>query len=205
MSFSRLPYDNDAYVTNLNQTIGSGAYQLETPRVDCGDCSFYSGGGMNLNMFNDGMCEKELIDVDSELLGITRKSSHCPARKYLPSEKPFCKAKQLTKDCTFLTPEPTLISNPKATNKETTVNRWQYLCKDEQRHALIDFDWNINNRLITKEMHRPCRPNPIDQSGCLPPKCNSFIKYDWSSRYSNRPANMLPQNALGFCSSISQL
>ena len=146
MSFSRLPYDNDSYATTLNQSIDVGLYAIATPRVDCDECTYYAGGGTNLNMFNDGMCEKALIDVDSEMLGITRKNSHCPARKYLPTEEPFCKNKRLTKECTFLTPEPTLISNPKSTNKETTLNRWAWLCKNEQKHALMPFDWNISNR-----------------------------------------------------------
>lgn len=204
MSYTRLNFDDDAYVTKLNETISPGAYMIATPRVDCSsDCTFYAPG-VNLDQFNDGMCEKELIDVDSELLGITRKSSRCPARKYLPSKDPFCKAKTLTKDCTFLAPEPTLISNPKATNKETTVNRWEWHCKNPQEKALIPFDWNVSNRLLVKMAHRPCRPNPLDQSAALPPKCNDFIRYDWASKF-NKPANMLPGGALGSCQNIPKL
>lgn len=198
MSFTRLPYDNDSYVTNLNETIGPGAYMIETPRLACGsDCSFYAPG-VNLNKFDDGMCEKELIDLDSELLGLTRKNSQCPAKKYLPGEQPFCKAKRLTKDCTHLAAEPTLISNPKATNKETTVNRWQWMCKNAQEKALMPFDWNISNRILTKMNHRPCAPKPLDQSAALPPKCNEFVRYDWASKY-QKPAANLPGAALAPC------
>jgi hypothetical protein len=203
MSYSRLNFDDDTYVTKLNESIGSGAYQLQQPRVDCNDCSYYAPG-VNLNIFNDGMCEKELIDVDSELMGLTRKDSRCPAKKYLPKDEPFCKNKRLTKDCTYLSSEPTLMSNPKATNKETTVNRWEWLCKNPQQKSLIPFDWNISNRLVTKMNHRPCVQQPIDQSAVLPPACNKFVKYDWSSKY-NQPANMLPQNALGYCGNIPKL
>ena len=203
MSYSRLPYDNDTYVTTLNQSIGPGSYMIETPRVDCNDCSYYAPG-VNLNKFNDGMCEKELIDVDSELLGISRKDSRCPAKKYLPGETPFCNNKKSTKDCTFLSAEPTLMSNPKATNKETTVNRWQWLCKNPQEKALMPFDWNISNRLIVKTVHRPCIPSPLDQSLAMPPSCNKFIKYDWSSKY-DQSANMIPGNALGYCQNIPKL
>ncbi len=203
-TFSRLPYDDDTYVTKLNETIGPGQYMIGLPRVNCdNDCSFYAPG-VNLDKFDDGMCEKELIDVDSELLGITRKDSKCPARKYLPTDEPFCKNKQLTKDCTFLSPEPTLLSNPKATNKETTINRWQWLCQNPQKKVNIPFDYNINNRLIVKDNHRPCRATPVDQSAALPPQCNQFIKYDWSSKY-QQPASMLPGAALSACQNIPQL
>ena len=203
MAFNRLNYDDDTFVTKLNESIGPGAYCLQKPRIDCGDCTFYAPS-VNLNMFNDGMCEKDLIDVDSELIGITRNSSRCPSRKYLPQDEPFCKVKKGTKNCDFLTAEPTLISNPKATNKETTVNRWEWMCQDPQRKALISFDYNINNRLITKDNFRACKPNPMDQSGLLPPACNKFIKYDWSSRYNN-VANTIPNTALGYCDNINKL
>ena len=204
MSYSRLNFDDDTYVTKLNESVGPGLRQIETPRVACNsDCTYYAPG-VNLNRFDDGMCEKELIDVDSEMMGITRQASRCPARKYLPSEQPFCKAKALTKDCTFLASEPTLISNPKATNKETTVNRWEWMCKNPQQKALIPFDWNVSNRLVVKMMHRPCKPNPIDQSAALPPQCNQYIQYDWSSKY-NQPANTLPGAALTTCSKIPKL
>lgn len=203
MSFSRLNYDNDAYVTKLNEIIGVGDYQLGTPRVDCQPCNFYAPG-VNLNMFNDGMCEKELIDVDSELIGITRKDSRCPAKKYLPSDKPFCNVKKITKECSYLTPEPTLISNPKATNKETTMNRWEWLCKDPQSRCTIPFDWNINNKLVTRDNHHPCAPKLIDQSAALPPACNKYIKFDWSSKF-NLSQNSIPQNALGYCENIQKL
>jgi hypothetical protein len=203
MSWSRLNFDDDTYKTKLGESIGAGEYQITTPRVACDDCSWYSPS-MNLSHFNDGMCEKELIDVDSELLGITRKDSRCPAKKFLPSDKPFCTTKKLTKDCTFLTSEPTLVSNPKATNKETTVNRWEWLCKDPTRKSLIPFDYNINNRLLVKDLHRPCKPNPLDQSAALPPKCNMFVKYDWASKYQG-PAKILPGAALAPCDNIPKL
>lgn len=205
MSFSRLNYDDDTYVTKLNETIGTGLYQIQTPRMGCNDkdCTFYAPG-LILDKFDDGMCEKELIDVDSELLGITRKDSRCPAKKYLPGEQPFCKAKTLSRDCTFLAPEPTLLSNPKATNKETTANRWEWLCQNPQNKVLIPFDWNINNRLVVKLNHRPCISQPMDQSASLPPSCNKFVKYDWWSKY-QQPANMIPGNALGTCENIPKL
>ena len=203
MSYTRLNFDDDTYITKLNETISPGGYMIETPRLDCDDCSYYAPG-VNLDKFNDGMCEQGLIDVDSELMNITRKQSKCPSKKYIPSDQPFCKTKTLTKDCTYMSSEPTLMSNPKATNKETTMNRWQWLCQNPQKKALIPFDWNINNRLVVKDNHRPCAPRPLDQDAALPPACNENIKYDWSSRYTDASQTM-HGNALGYCENIPNL
>ena len=94
MSFARLNFDDDAYVTKLNESVSPGQYMIATPRMGCSDdCSYYAPG-VNLDKFNDGMCEKQLIDVDSELIGITRKDSRCPSKKYLPRAEPFCNNKR---------------------------------------------------------------------------------------------------------------
>jgi hypothetical protein len=204
MNFSRLRYDDDTYITKLNESTSPGQYYIGTPRNDCGTCSFYGGGGPLLDRSGDALCDKALIDVDSELMNITRKASDCPSKKYLPSDTPFCKTNinARAKECDFLVPEYTLISNPKCTNHESTINRWEWLCQDPQAKALMTFDYNINNRIITRDAHRPCLPNPLDQTLGLPPSCNQFIKYDWASRYQNKPANNLPSSQLAYCGNI---
>jgi hypothetical protein len=204
MSFCKARYDDDTYKTKLNESIGPGNYMLDR-LAPCDNCVYFGGGGPILNGHGGGVCDKELIDDDSELMGITRKYSQCPADKYLPKKEPFCKV-NLTglKECDFLIPEPTLISNPKCTGHETTVNRWEWLCKNPQDNALISFDWNINNRLVVKDNHRPLVERPIDQSGALPPPCNNKVKYDWASRYSQSPYEM-PSLQLAPCANIPLL
>ena len=34
----------------------------------------------------------------------------------------------------------------------------------------MPFDYNINNRLVAKDNHRPCIPKPIDVGLSLPPQ-----------------------------------
>ena len=43
------------------------------------------------------------------------------------------------------------------------------MCLDPQERVLIPFDYNINNRLVVKDNHRPCIPKPIDVNQSLPP------------------------------------
>ena len=184
MSFNRAVYDDCEYKHKLNEVISPMNYMLDKP-WDCEPCVSYQGGGPILNRYGNYLCDKELIDVDSELMGINKRYSKCPSKKYLPNSKPYCESKTKFKECNFLIPEHTLISNPKCTNKETTINRWEWLCRDPQKNVLAPYDYLINNRLVVKDNHRPLLEIPINQELSLPDKCNDNIVYDWSSKWYN--------------------
>lgn len=84
MSFNRLNFDNCQYKQTLAESAGPGMYQINTPAVSCKPC-FPSDvhvrpqyGSSRINT------QRSLIDVDSELLNITRPESKCPARKFVP-------------------------------------------------------------------------------------------------------------------------
>jgi hypothetical protein len=68
----------------------------------------------------------------------------------------------------------------------------------------MPFDWNINNRLVVKDNHRPCVPTPQDQRDSLPPRDNDRVVYDWSSRY-NKPMYDVVSPQLGICQNIHAL
>lgn len=172
MSFSRLNYDDCTYTHILRESVAPGDYSISTPRVDCGNCYFPSPD-VRIDHYGAGKC-KELIDVDSELMGITRKGTNCPTGKYLPKPNEFCEMK-LGKDCMGMTAEETRLSNPPCTLRGTGWNRWEWLCQDPQDKVLIPFDYMINNRLLSKDNHRPCVQDPIDQRGSLPPKANNMF------------------------------
>jgi hypothetical protein len=165
MSFSRQRYDTLAYQHQLNQVVGPGNYMLDTPNV-CDPCFVPSpyiqvGGG------TASSCERKLIDVDSELLGITRKASHCPSKHYIPSAKPFCELNN-KRECNQLDSENTRLSNPPCTLRCRGWNRWEWLCRDPQAQVQMPFDWNINNRLVVKDNHRPLLALPVDPTIALP-------------------------------------
>lgn len=168
MSFSRLNYDQCTYEHNLKQSIGASDYQLNTPRQECHGC-FPTDPSKRIDGFGGSVCSnKPLIDVDSELKIITRKASNCPTQKYLPREDEYCVLKDFP-DCRTLPNETTRLSNPSCTLRCTGWNRWEWLCQNPQSKALVPFDFNISNRIVVKDNHRPCVPSPIDQSQALPP------------------------------------
>lgn len=190
---NRLRFDDDAYVHRLAETVGPGQYQTATPRI-CDGCVPYAPG-VNLDRQAGSVTRTSatrLTDIDSDLRGITRRASDCPARQYLGPGKengadaaPYPHA-----ECAYphgLTPEPTLLSNPKCTGRETTINRWEWLCADPQGTALASFDHMVSNRIVVKDNHRPCIERPLDQSAALPPPCNTNVVIDWSRPFCGKP------------------
>lgn len=178
MSFSRLNYDPCTYEHNIRQSVGAADYYIGAPRVDCRSC-FPADPSVNLGFNHPGpvsggiggtSCKNpSLTDVSSELFGITRKATNCPKGKYIPTGSEFCSEKNIPTDCTILPNESTRLSNPTCTLRGTGWNRWEWLCTDPQKQALVPFDFNISNRLIIKDNHRPCIQQPINQSAALPP------------------------------------
>ena len=186
MSFNRLQYDQCSYEQVVAETTGPGMYQLETPPNTCKPCHptdvriRLQSGGVALNKKND------LIDIDSELSGISRNLSNCPKRKYLPNcnsiescnmndgkDHSSCKStdkvcihsqKELIgfDDC-FTNSEDTRLSNPSCNLRGTGWNRWEWLCKNPQANLEEPYDLRINTRILSKNNHRPCIPKPIDQ------------------------------------------
>jgi len=177
MSFNRLNYDTCAYKQNLYQSVGPGEYRLTEPPNTEEICFSESP---HIRMQYQGVSvtqDRPLIDVDSELMNITRPATNCPSRKYIPDgsqcgmvdPRDEEKNKVHGKEC-FFTVEDTRLSNPPCTLRGTGWNRWEWLCLNPQERVLMPFDHNINNRLVVKDNHRPCIPNPIDVNLSLPPQ-----------------------------------
>lgn len=175
-ALSSLNYDNCTYKHNLKQSVSVGDYKINQPRVECVSC-FEPSPSVILNGNGVDVCsDKPLIDVDSELKLINRHATNCPAQKYLPSSKSYC-AKATVPDCRGLTNEDTRLSNPPCTLRASGWNRWEWLCQNPQDKALVPFDFMISNRIVVKDNHRPCIPQPIDQSHSLPALNNDDSVY----------------------------
>ena len=193
MSFTNLGYDKGSYISELNQSVGPGVYKLAEPSVDCEQC-YPVPPTVRLQLQGDSISSKKLlVDIDSELMGITRKLSQDPNKQFQPecvdtvcSSGEVCgqgvigKCKDRKqgrrvpdsdlkhmKDC-FVPSEDTRLSNPSCNLRGTGWNRWEWLCLDPQDKVEIPYYFNISNRIIVKDNHRPCIPKPIDPQPCLP-------------------------------------
>jgi hypothetical protein len=185
MSFNNLQYDTCSYKQVLSESIGPGEYQLGTPFISCDDC-FSNDPQLILQRSGASVAKNvPMIDIDSELMNINRKLSNCSSDEFIPK---FNEKGEIDntiesvhfKDCQIPTRENTRLSNPASTLRGTGWNRWEWLCENPQKRSLVPFDFNINNRLVTKDNHRPLISEPIDQSGFLPPQNNNPIRVEIS-------------------------
>ena len=84
MSFNRLNYDTCAYKQNLYQSVGPGEYRLTEPPNSCDICLPETP---HIRLQKQGVSvrgDMPLIDVDSELMNLTRPATNCPSKKYIP-------------------------------------------------------------------------------------------------------------------------
>lgn len=168
MSFSKLPYDKCAYESYLQESKAVGEYMLNTPMNNCKKNCFFTSPYVRLDKIGVATCKnKELVDVDSELLGLNMKNVKCPKERKFDSQ--YCDNNVL-KDCedTFMSPEDTKISNPPCTLRGTGWNRWEWLCNNPQETAIMPFERDIQNRIIVKDNHRPCLPKVNNSTEVMP-------------------------------------
>ena len=187
MSFTRSHYDTCAHEQYLSETVGTGIYMLGTPRNSCEPCIASANPYIRLQSQGASVSkDSSLIDVDSELLGITRNLSQCPERKYMPGVNAaglcgseagctqkgcngkFCvnhqkKTNNVRVENCFPKTEDTKLSNPPCTLRGTGWNRWEYLERNPQERVEIPYDHQIDTKLLSKDNHRPCVVAPQDQ------------------------------------------
>ena len=80
MSSNRLIYDSCEYQTRLSESSNTLNYTLNPLRNEnCNKCRMELGtiGGTNVSHIKGN-----LVDLETDLLGITRKASLCPAQKF---------------------------------------------------------------------------------------------------------------------------
>jgi len=181
MSFNRLDYDTCAYKQELSESIGPCEYQLATPHIACEDC-FTADPQLIMQRAGASVAKTmPMIDVDSELMNITRKLSNCSSDEFIPK---FNQKGDIDnnlemhdfRDCSIPTRENTRLSNPSCNLRGTGFNRWEWLCNNPQERALMPFDTNVSNRLVVKDNHRPVIPKLINQNPILPTPNNTPIQ-----------------------------
>ena len=83
MSSNRLIYDTCEYQTRVNESANTLNYTLNPMRNEnCNKCRMELGtvGGTNVSHVKGN-----LVDLETDLLGITRKASLCPTKKFTSS------------------------------------------------------------------------------------------------------------------------
>lgn len=189
MSFARTTYDSCDYKATLSSSMGPGKYHLTTPKSEdpCFQASSETGPAAGGGSRYD---KAALVDVDSELIGITRQYKRC--------REPFTDVPHQHElkfpECRFrYNTEASRISNPPHTLREQGVNRFASLCFDPQTNIEFPGHRWIHNRIIVKDNHRPCVEFPLDQTRVFPPARHSqsddpaFLPADFSTTRDQQP------------------
>jgi hypothetical protein len=167
MSFARTRYDDCAYKRQIAESTGPGDYAIGTPFPDCAGndpCSVHAAPGVALERRPVAVpasmrpAVAAQTNIGSQLMGLGRPLDRWAetCKPIQPLENPYAPTE--CGGCAFsdLSPEPTLLSNPKCTNKETTINRWSWLHSDPQVGADRPFQSMVSTRILAKDNHRPC-------------------------------------------------
>ena len=193
---TRMKYDKSSYQEQLERSIYSGSYHLNTPHNDCQDCNQYvpDDPTIRYQYYGHNTCTmKKAIDDSSELYGLNYKNSKCNQDAYAPNKyiSTGCvlKLNDDIRKCSTPT-ESTRLSNPPCTLKETGINRFDPLCWDPQSKALETFDRiGINYRMVAKDNHIPLIEQPESQFKFYPSSITNTDNKDdlskWAETYKN--------------------
>ena len=109
-----------------------------------------------------------LVDIDSDLMGITRKLGACVAAGYAPTPASAALVDVEPVDAGWHGTE-TRMNDPPCTLRGHGINRWQWLCEDPQSRALAPFNRPVDYRTVSKDNHRPIVPSFISVLESMPP------------------------------------
>ena len=169
MSVTRLSYDKEAYRHKINNSVRDGLYRTDLPRVNCKQCYPYKKTTpIEVSPSEESFNINNLVDVSSELLGITRRATLNPAGKY--------QAGSISTNSVDLTPwrdqiiqeEESRTTHPACNLRGTGWDRWEWVCPNPQNNYEKPFKNLESNRLMAKDNHRPIIPEPLDQTCALP-------------------------------------
>jgi hypothetical protein len=170
MSWNRMNEDSCEVWTEMRQSSGPGNYVLSRP-LKC-SAPFVADPQLSSQGAQVSVCsDRPLVDVDSELLGITRRAMRCPQGHYAAGTG-ACSLKHSRTDdrlAAIFEPESTRDSNPGCTLRGTGWNRFEWLCEDPQRFAEIPFETDVNYRAVVKDNHRPLIPKLLSDPSLPPP------------------------------------
>lgn len=189
MSFTNPRYDVGAYNSLIKQSTGPIHYRLDPVQNNhCHPCRPAEPGyigqvGVSLPKYNS------LVNVESEIMGLNYPITKDPSKEFNPystnpnvKEEPTAKGGNKKKPVswynqeTYDLPECNIgteysrLSLPNCLNREVGVNRFDPLCLNHQDENmwLHPGEIGINYRMVVKDNHRPCVPQPLNPNPALP-------------------------------------
>ncbi len=174
MSFNRLKYDNEDSRLAENSSMRAASYFAQPPVLTT-NClqenprimNQHNGVSMARNV--DWRFYHGPVDVESDLMGVSRVASRCPTKKYTPSNlesmgnnefgdrtfDPKAMVNNVNFTCEKFPTEDTRLSNPSCNLRGTGINRFEDLCLDPQSNIFIPTQINLSSRMMAKDNYKP--------------------------------------------------
>ena len=161
MSFTRFIYDECRTSKKLQELTGPGRYILNTP-----------GWGRAPSTFNDpqirpgwnGNLRKvynsTAIDINSDLIGITRPLSRDCKDKSFPFKGVIKSEKQIYPSVKCAMTQESRVTHPAWMYRDLEQTRKYPLFLNPLENSIIPFERNLNTRLLERDNFVPEIPNP---------------------------------------------
>lgn len=201
---------NDAcsYRHKVAESLGVYKYMMDPIFNENPDRCFPSSSTVRLGKFGTSTCDAaERIDLDSEIrLGLTRKLTKCPSSQLSEREEKLC-ALTLPSSCNRLGTEYNRLINPPCTLRGSSKDlisarmstKFMIPCvvEDQKRSTERPFANNVSNRILAKDMHRPCVATFAYSSKSAGSKAAEIVPAGTSRRYRPRDAFAMAQGCVG--------
>jgi len=167
MAFTRFNYDECRTKKILQESTGPGRYMLNVPGPGDNVC-FYNDPyirmqrwGANLRKVTNGAP----IDIDSDLIGITRPlSKYCDKKQYPNSG--VVKSKRVKySTCNNTITEQSRATHPAWMYKDLEQNHRYILFLDPQENTCMPFQNNLSTRILEKDNFVAKEPCMLKQRG----------------------------------------
>lgn len=187
MSFNRLKYDNCEKKQYMIETTKPCDYYIKQPLVSAtcyqdNPSIRLQKSGVSMDGSKEWRYYSGPVDVESELKNITRPSSRCPSKKYIPKcsecnhryqgQTSGADSSNLCKECTYKKGKygnKQIVDFPKChfpvqytrlnncPQREVSVNRFEYPCLNPQKNIFFPGRIQVSTRLVIKDKFTSCK------------------------------------------------
>ena len=165
---TRLMNDSCSVQRRLNEAMGPGNYILNTQTEPNEQCNYSQDPNYRVTNSNSNVpFQQSNVDIESELLNLTRYATDCPDLKYqMPND---LQNSNFNPCVNTISPDHTLLTNPscnlRGSEKGSSGERFQseYVCPDmnpQNVPVTIPFKWNVDTKQQEKDNYtnsvKPC-------------------------------------------------
>lgn len=162
MAFTRFHYDPCRTMKFQQQATGPGRYIFATPGNGCDPC-YMEDPAVRLQKWGGNLRKVPLghpIDINSDLLGITRPLTKDCISKEFPKKGVVRSRKVAYKTCKPFTDQQSRVTHPAWMYRDLEQVDWWPMILNPQENVCKPFHNNLNTRLLEKDYWKPCVPNP---------------------------------------------